>query len=190
MLTFKSLKDASYQSCINKEKDASVASYIIDVCPSFADNPSDEVIAEIKAGQMLRFSEIREPKYYTADYVPCSADTKGARKFDIHVAMSYSQQQFGRLKNEDPKLHAIIKSIRDDFSTYSSNRLTELKTSVKKLINERLGIKKERSATKDFADWLSDLADTVKDRAKKAKARGDATVSDVQVTAVVKALKK
>ena len=190
MQLFKSLKDASYQSCINKEKDASVAAYVLDQCPSFLDNPSDEVIAEIKAGHLLRHSEITEPKYYTADFVPCSADTKGAMKYDIHTAMSYTQQQFGRLKNDDPKLHAVIGAIRKSFSTYSSNRMTDLKTSVRKLLNERNGVKRERSATKDFAVWLAELADTIKTRAKTAKARGDDTVNDAQVMAVVKAMKK
>ena len=190
MQLFKSLKDASYQSCINKEKDASVASYVLDQCPSFLDNPSDEVIGEIKAGHLLRYSEIREPKFYTAEFVPCSADTKGAMKYDIHIAMSYSQQQYGRMKNEDPKLHAVIGDIRSDFSTYSSNRMSDLKRSVKKLLDERNGVKRNRSATKDFAVWLSELADTIKDRAKTAKARGDDTVNDAQVTAVVKAMKK
>lgn len=190
MQLFKSLKDASYQSCINKEKDASVAAYVLDQCPSFLDNPSEEVIAEIKAGHLLRHSEITEPKYYTADFVPCSADTKGAMKYDIHTAMSYTQQQFGRLKNDDPKLHAVIGGIRKSFSTYSSNRMTDLKTSVRKLLNERNGVKRERSATKDFAVWLAELADTIKTRAKTAKARGDDTVNDAQVMAVVKAMKK
>lgn len=190
MQLFKSLKDASYQSCINKEKDASVAAYVLDQCPSFLDNPSDEVIAEIKAGHLLRHSEITPAKYYTADFVPCSADTKGAMKYDIHTAMSYTQQQFGRLKNDDPKLHAVIGGIRKSFSTYSSNRMTDLKTSVRKLLNERNGVKRERSATKDFAVWLAELADTIKTRAKTAKARGDDTVNDAQVMAVVKAMKK
>jgi hypothetical protein len=111
-------------------------------------------------------------------------------KYDIHIAMSYSQQQYGRMKNEDPKLHAVIGDIRSDFSTYSSNRMSDLKRSVKKLLDERNGVKRNRSATKDFAVWLSELADTIKDRAKTAKARGDDTVNDAQVTAVVKAMKK
>lgn len=186
---FASIKDASYQSCISAEKGIAIGKYILTQCPTFLDSMSDEIKAEIESGQMLRFHENNPPQYYK-DGVPCESTTKGAIKVDINVVMSFSQQEFGRFKNEDPVKHGIHKTWRDSWSTYKSNRMKDLKKYVRDAKDLLEGKTKARSATKDFAVWLKeDLVPMVKARAKTAKARGDATVDDSVVNAIAKAIK-
>jgi hypothetical protein len=184
-----SIKDASYQGCVSAERGLVIGKYLLNACPTFLDSISDEVKAEIEAGQMLRFHENNPPQYYK-DGIPCESTTKGATKVDINVVMSFTQQQFGRLKSEDPVKHGIHKSWRDSWSTYKSNRMKDLKKYVRDAKDSLEGKVRERSATKDFAVWLKeDLAPMVKARAKTAKARGDTTVDDAVVNAIAKAIK-
>jgi hypothetical protein len=184
-----SIKDASYQGCISAEKGLVIGKYLLDVCPTFLDSIPAEVKAEIESGQMLRFHENNPPQYYK-DGVPCESTTKGAIKVDINVVMSFSQQEFGRFKNEDPVKHGIHKSWRDKWSTYKSNRTKDLIGYVRDYKNSLEGKTRARSATKDFAVWLKeDWLVSLKSRAKTAKARGDVTVDDTVVSAIAKAIK-
>jgi hypothetical protein len=50
--------------------------------------------------------------------------------------MSYSQQAFGQIKTDNPVKHGVIKGIRDDFSKYVSNRMSDLKRAVRKELNK------------------------------------------------------
>jgi hypothetical protein len=67
--------------------------------------------------------------------------------------------------------------------------MKDLKRYVKQYLDSLAGKKRERAPTKDFAVWLKDTVDTIKDRAKTAKSRGDATVDDAVVNAIAKAIK-
>lgn len=191
--SFTSAKDASYQSCINSEKARDTASYILEVEPNFIDGASKEILAQIKEGQILRYGETHEPKYYLitdGNYVPCEANTKGSIKVDAYYAMSYSSQQFGQFKNEDPAKHGILKTIRDDINKYCSNRSRDLVSSCRKLIAERSGIKKERSATKAFATFIKEMMDSAKTRVKTAQSRGDDTADAKKLGDAIKAFDK
>lgn len=190
---FKSVKDASYQSCINSEKAKDTASYILEVEPNFVDGASKEILAQIREGQILRYGETHEPKHYViadGNYVPCDAKAKGAIKIDVYYAMSYSSQQFGQFKNEDPAKHGILKTIRDDVNKYCSNRTRDLVSSCRKLIAERSGIKRERSATKSFATFISEMMDSAKTRVKTAQSRGDETADAKKLGDAIKAFDK
>lgn len=193
MTTFNSLKDASYKSCISSEQGTEAASYVLEQCPNFVDNPPKEVIAQLKEGQILRYSEIREPKYYQridGNYIPCEANTKGASKVDVFFAMSYTPQQFGQIRNDDPAWHGIIKLVRDDFSKYSSNRLSDIVRSCRKLIDERSGKKRERSATKSFNEFITEMLDSAKTRVKTAQNRGDDTADAKKLSNAIGAFNK
>jgi hypothetical protein len=185
-----SLKDASYQGCISSERSGVIGKYIHTKCPSFLESIPEEIKAEIEAGQILRFNELRSAQFYTDGWIPCEPDAKGARKVDINVVMAYSQQEFGRFRNEEPVKHGIHKQWRDDWSDYKSNRLKDLKRYVKAYLDGLAGKKRERASTKDFSVWLKeDMLSSIKARAKTAKARGDSTVDDTVVNAIAKAIK-
>jgi hypothetical protein len=184
-----SLKDASYQGCISSERGVSIGRFIHEKCPTFLDSIPDEIKAEIESGQMLRFNELNPAQHYTQDWVPCEEGTKGSQRVDINVVMSYSSQVFGTFRNDDPLKHGIHKTWRDDWSDYKSNRMKDLKKYVKAYLDSLAGKVRERAPTKDFAVWLADTVGTIKERAKTAKARGDATVDDAVVNAIAKAIK-
>jgi len=185
-----SLKDASYQGCISSERGINIGQFIHSKCASFLEAIPDEIKAEIEEGQMIRFNELHPVQYYTQEWVPCEEGSKGAQRVDIHTVMSYSSQAFGTFRTDDPLKHGIHKMWRDDWSDYKSNRMKDLKRYVKQYLDKLKGKTKSRSATKDFAVWLKeDLAPSIKARAKTAKARGDATVDDAVVSAIVKAIK-
>jgi hypothetical protein len=184
-----SLKDASYQGCISSERGVSIGRFIHNKCATFLESVPDEIKAEIEEGQMLRFNELNPVQYYTQDWIPCAEGTEGAQRVDIHTVMSYSSQAFGNFRNDDPVKHGIHKGWRDDWSDYKSNRMKDLKRYVKQYLDSLAGKKKERAPTKYFAEWLKGEIDTIKTRAKNAKSRGDDTVDDAVVNAIVKAIK-
>ena len=183
-----SIKDASYQGCVSAEKGLVIGKYILTQCPTFLESIPAEIKAEIELGQMLRFHENNPAQYYK-DGVPCEATTKGAVKVDINVVMGFSQQEFGRFRNDDPVKHGIHKTWRDKWSDYKSNRMKDLKGYVRDAKNVLEGKSRERAPTKDFSVWLKAEIDTIKARAKTAKARGDVTVDDAVVSAIAKAIK-
>jgi hypothetical protein len=184
-----SLKDASYQGCISSERGISIGQFIHNKCPSFLEAIPEEVKAEIESGQILRFNELRPAQYYSKEWIPVSEGSEGAFKVDVNVVMSFSSQEFGKWRNEDPVKHGIHKAWRDDWSDYKSNRMKDLKRYVKQYVDKLNGKNRERAPTKDFADWLSETVDTIKTRAKTAKGRGDTTVDDAVVSAIAKAIK-
>jgi len=184
-----SLKDASYQGCISAERGVSIGRFIHEKCPTFLESIPDEIKAEIEEGQMLRFNELNPAQHYTQNWVPCEAGTKGSQRIDIYHVMSFSSQTFGTFRSDEPIKHGIHKTWRDDWSDYKSNRAKDLKRYVKQYLDSLTGKKRERAPTKDFAVWLADTVGTIKERAKTAKSRGDATVDDAVVNAIAKAIK-
>jgi hypothetical protein len=185
-----SLKDAGYQGCISSERGTVIGKFIYTKCPAFLESVPDEIKAELETGQMLRFNELHPAQYYTDNWTPCEPDVKGAKKVDINIVMAISQQEFGRLRNDDPVKHGIHKKWRDDWSDYKTNRKTDLKRYVKAYMDSLTGKKRERAVTKDFAVWLKeDVLKSIKARAVTAKARGDNTVDDTVVSAIAKAIK-
>ena len=67
--------------------------------------------------------------------------------------------------------------------------MKDLKGYVRDAKNVLEGKSRERAPTKDFSVWLKAEIDTIKARAKTAKARGDTTVDDAVVSAIAKAIK-
>ena len=190
-----SLKDGAYKQARATEGLESMAQYVLTNCKGFPDEVSKEVVAELNEGYKLRYSE-RYPKrsfvivndHYLLDdgTNPELANVKERKEIGVEFAFSFSQQQFGKLKDEEPYLYPIIKEIRKGFQTYASNRLGDLKRQARKLLPNS----NERSASKDFAVWAKEVwLDTFKTRAKNAKSKGDVTVDDEFVSKVERLFK-
>lgn len=175
------MKDAGYRFAKNGDDSKSIALYVYEQCPDFIDNAPDEIVNELVAGYALRFHENRGDKYFIRTdsvMVPCEPDTKGATVMNVHVAFGYTGQQFGKLKNEDPALHAIIKTVRDDFSGYRFDCMGSLKTRIRKIING--GKTRERGSNDDFIDALHKSLVNFDTRALNAKKRGDETADQLK----------
>ena len=95
----------------------------------------------------------------------------------VAYAFSYSSQEFGKLKNTQPALHALIDDVRQKCNTYCSNRLGDLKRAATAILNKYKH--RERTANKDFAEvvlaWMNEAAPT---RLISAKNRGDASADN------------
>lgn len=172
-VTVNSMKEAGYQSAISDERKDSVARYVYAQCPNFTDEVSDEVKTQLRAGWALRWQELNPAVSYNESWVPVE---NGSFIMSVDVCFSYSQQAFGQLKEADPIKHGIIKGVRDAFNKYAFNRMSDLKTAVRKVENE--GKPKVKAPTKGFMQYLDDTFKAVKARAKTAKARGDDTSPD------------
>jgi hypothetical protein len=176
----KSLKDAAYQAARSIEGVESAARYVRSVCPTFADDQPADVMGELDAGWMLRFSELRpvDTYFYTDDRknLVKGDPPKGAASIEVGIfyAMSFTPQAYGQLKNTDPCLHSVLAPIRTDFSKYRSNRKGDLIRLIRKQEKAESG-EVARAPTKSFESYLNDTLDNLVTRCKNAKARGDDT---------------
>ena len=183
-----SLKDGAYQQAKANDSIRSVARYALDKIKGFPEEVPDEAKAQLYDGYRLRFNENNPAEQYAVvdgNYLlidGSNPDLANAReKINVGVdyaCVSFSQQQFGKLKNENPALYAIIKSWRDKVNTYCSNRLGDLKRQARAILNE--GKKRERGATADFAKRIEDTFSDLADKCRTAKARGDETANEAK----------
>lgn len=180
-----SFKDAGYQSAVSGERTTAIARYVFEQCPTFLDEVPKEIKAQLEEGFALRWQEVNPSVKYTTDWVPSD---KGNIDVTLAYCLSYSQQAFGQMKNEDPVKHSVIKQVRDAFSKYKSNRLADLRTAVRRVANE--GKTSTRQQAKQFQAWLDDTFDTMKARCKTATARGDAEANEVKLRVAIDAFKR
>ena len=183
-----SLKDGAYQQAKAGDRIRSVAKYVMANAVGFPETVSDEAKEQLNEGYRLRFNENNPPEQYAivdGNYLlidGSNPDLVNAKeKINIGVdyaCVAFTQQQFGKLKNENPALYAIVKSWRDRVSTYCSNRLGDLKRQAKAILNE--GKKRERSATADFAKRIDDTFADLATKCKTASARGDETANETK----------
>ena len=178
--SFTSLKDLGYQQAGNFEKSISMAQHALDNIVGFPKDVPTEAKDELYEGYRMRFNERNPAKVYAVindHYVHATQEhieAKNVEKIEVGVAyaFSYSSQEFGKLKNTQPALHALIDVVRQKCNTYCSNRLADLKRAATAILNKDKP--RERTANKDFAEfvlaWMNDAAPT---RLVSAKNRGD-----------------
>jgi hypothetical protein len=180
-----SIKDGAYKQALANDRMRSVARFVMEKCKVFPESIPDEVKAELYSGYQLRFNEVNKPDRYAIvndHYLlidgsnPALEDEREKVVIGVEYAFSFTQQQYGKLKNENPYLHAIIKQWRDRVNTYCSNRLSDLKRQARTILNE--GKQRERGATADFAHRINDIFTDLAVKCKNAKARGDETADE------------
>ena len=180
-----SIKDGAYKQAVASDRMRTVAKYVLEHVKGFPETVPDEVKAQLYDGYRLRFNEVNPAKQYAVvndHFVLIDGSNpdleKEREKVNIGVdyAFSFTQQQFGKLKNENPYKHAIVKDVRDRVNTYCSNRLADLKRQARTIQNE--GVTRERGATADFAHRLDAVFTDLMTKCKNAKARGDETADE------------
>lgn len=191
-LKLQSIKDAAYQFARTGETTANIAKYIMAQDPTFPNEVSKELKADLSAGFMLRANELWGQDEYqfgdsgvliklgnTADPAyKRDPERKGIVQYNVMVAYAMSQQEFGQLRNKNPQEHAILKQWRDRFGKYVYNNIAQLKTAARIIANE--GKTRERGATKSFVDALNDAFETFDKRSRNAADRGDETANQVK----------
>jgi hypothetical protein len=182
---FSSLKDSAFQQAGAYQTLESVARYALTEIKDFPKEVPTEAKDALYEGYRMKFDTLQPATMYAVingHYVLASVEHKAAKtveKVEIGVpyAYSYSAQEFGKLANTNPALHALIKGIREKCSTYCSNRLGDLKRAATKILNE--GKERQRGVNKDFAEFVEAwFKDTAPDRLKSAKNRGDGSADD------------
>jgi len=180
--SFTSLKDLGYQQAGNFDKSINMAQYALDNIAGFPKDVPTESKDALYEGYRMRFNENNPAVVYAVindHYVRATQEhieAKNVEKIEIGVAyaFSYSSQEFGKLKNTQPALHALIDVVRQKCNTYCSNRLSDLKRAANVILNKDKP--RERTANKDFAEfvtaWMNDAAPT---RLISAKNRGDSS---------------
>lgn len=184
-----SIKDAAYRFARAGETATDLAKYVMGQDPSFPAETSAELKADLFAGFMTRAHELWGQDYFTRGETGVLVKAgnsldgkaeypKGSTTISLSYCYSFSQQEFGQLKNKDPQLHGLIKQMRDKFSKYASNNLKALKRSANDILSD--GKTRERGATKAFTQSLTDTFADYDKRVKNAENRGDDTASPVK----------
>lgn len=175
----RSLKDAGYQTAQLGEGRQAIARFVLDKVPGFLDDCPAEVKTELVAGFQLRAHELWGAQtFMTGEGGTLIPAADGNISIDVNVAMAYTGQAFGKLKDENPSLHSIVKQWRDRFSKYTSNCMSDLRVACKRLVNE--ANPRERSANKSFTEAITDGFSALDKRVKVAQGRGDATADPVK----------
>jgi len=181
-----SIKDAAYRFARIGETATDLAKFIMVQAPEFPAEVSAELKADLFAGFMTRAHELWGQDYFTrgesgvlikaGNSLDGQAEyPKGSTTLSLHYCYSFSQQEFGQLKNKDQQLHGLVKKMRDKFSKYASNNLKALKRSAHDLLSD--GKSRDRGATKAFTQSLTDTFADYDKRVKNAENRGDDTAN-------------
>ena len=179
-----SIKDLAYKQAVTSDVSRVQARYALDNIAGFPDNVPDEAKTQLFEGYRLRLNENNPPVMYAVvdgNYVLATDEMVANKKVEkikvgVDYAYSFSQQQFGQLKNEQPQLHALIKAWRDKSNKYCSNRLADLKRQARSILNE--GKQRERAPTIFFNERVIMVLDDLKAKCKTAKARNDDTADE------------
>jgi hypothetical protein len=184
-VSFTSLKDSAFQQAGAHQTLESVARYALAQIKDFPKEVPTEAKDALYEGYRMKFDALQPAVMYAVingHYVLASQEHKDNAKVEkvsigVPYAYSYSAQEFGKLANTNPALHALVKTIREKCSTYCSNRLGDLKRAANKILNE--GKERNRGVNKDFGefieDWFKEVAPT---RLISAKNRGDKSADD------------
>ena len=193
MSTITSLKDLGYKQAQTGDNLDNQAEYALAHIAGFPEDIPSEAREMLYDGYRMRHNERHPAKVYAVvndHYVLATPEQiKNAKveKIEIGVAyaFAYSSQEFGKLKNTNPALHGIIKTIRDDVGDYCSNRLGDLKRACKKILAKRNGTTVSRT-TLDFAESMTKLFDAQAKSVKVKEAKRDTTANSAKFNLAVK----
>jgi hypothetical protein len=193
MSTISSLKDLGYQQAKTGDSLETQAQFALDNITGFPEDVPSEAREMLYEGYRMRYSERKPAVMYAVinDHYVLATDehtkNKKVEKVEIGVAyaFSYSSQEFGKLKNTNPALHGIIKTIRDDVGDYCSNRLGDLKRAAKSILAKRNG-KTTTRTTLDFAESMIKAFEAQEKSVKVKQAKGDTTANSAKFALAVK----
>lgn len=190
------LTDLGYKHARTREATSALALRAGELIAGFPENVSDEDKGRVYEGYRLRKEELDGTKYYRLEgkdnYFETTkekylADTANHMALDVSYAFSYTQQQFGALKKEQPNKHALLKAVRDSANKYCHNSWGNLVSTFKALTREP----RSRDGNKSFYDFLTETFDAITKRAKVARAReGGDVPSEAQLKKAIAAFNK
>lgn len=180
--SYKSLSDFGYNVAKRADAVRADGAWALDNIAGFPEDVPSDARVELYEGFRQRASEL--PKYaevifgvVDGNYIPLSQLSgdapKEQYKLNVAIAFSYSQQQIGAMKNDDPAKYRVTYELRDRVNKYCSGRLADLKVAAKKVLRERNPESQTRAATLSFGEFVEKTLDTLKTRCKTAETRGN-----------------
>jgi hypothetical protein len=181
-LSFKSIKDFGYSQAKTSDTSISMARWAIDNLAGFPETITPEAKTELISGYHLRYTEMKPDVIFAVidnNYVLATPDMLKKNietiKAGVSYAFSYSSQEFGKLKNENPSKHAMIEKIRKATNTYCSNKYKELERQARALL------KPEGSTTRQsltFVETMTKVFETQDKSCKVKETRGHDTTAN------------
>jgi hypothetical protein len=155
----------------------------------FATSISDDVKADLTKGLQLRYAELHpefEQDYIKTGeaYVPVeNAQFKAHKGEKVHTSVSFimgeSSAKFGRLKVDNPALHALVKDIRAKVQRYTSDTIRDMQAVAKRILKELSGETKPRAPNKDFKEKVANHFEKMRAELISSKSKGDETANEV-----------
>jgi len=186
-VSYKSLKDLGYS--VAKKSDAVKldGKFAVEHIAGFPETILPEARLELNEGFRLRASEL--PNYQPVEYgvvdgnyIPSAQLSEPAKeKYVVSVssAFSYTQQQFGAMKNENPQLYAIVQDLRTRVNKYCSGCLADLSAAARKYLKELNPETKTRAATLAYIDYVEKTLSDMVTRCKTTVSRGNDDTADL-----------
>ena len=190
---FASLSDAGYKSARTMDSLRDSALWLMDNMAGFPDNIDAESRTQFYTGSRQRFAEINPAVAYgvvDGNFIPMAQLPKDAavaekRNIGVEYAFSMTQQEFGALKNNEPKLHAIVGALRDKANKYCSNVLKSTCRKGMEIQRERNGESKTRQQAKNYAEFIESTLESMTKRCISAVSRGDVTADKKKLDAAI-----
>jgi len=195
-VTVKNLQDLALQHASALGKVKALAIWALDNIKGFPEKMSTEDIDQLKLGYQHKYSLDNPAVEYVVvegNYLKVSdcaiqgieIPSKAERvHFGVDYAFSFNTNEAGRLKDTHGEtVYSLVKEIRTACNKSVSNMLNKLIASGKEQDGIRKGIKVERKANLDFADWVyseKGPIESMKLRAKNALAKKTLTSDDVK----------
>jgi hypothetical protein len=196
VVTVKNLQDLAMQHASALGKVKALAIWALDNIKGFPENMTAEDTEQLKLGYQHKYSLDNPAVEYAViegNYLKVSdcaiqgieIPSKAERvHFGVDYAFSFNTNEAGRLKETHGEtVYSLVKEIRTACNKSVSNMLGKLIASGKEQDNVRKGIKPERKANLDFADWIyseKGPIETMKLRSKNALAKKTITADDAK----------
>jgi len=179
---YASLSDLGYSQATTSDTLSDQARFAIDNIVGFPADIPAESKAELYKGYQRRYSETHPAVVYAVingHYVVATPEhiaNKAVEKIEVGVdyVLSYSSQEFGKLKSTEPEKHAVISKVRGEVLDYCSNRLGDLKRAADKILNKD---KPRTRTTLDFIDSMEKVFSAQEKSVKVKEGKGDTTAS-------------
>ena len=196
VVSVKNLQDLALQHANALDKVSGLAVWALDNISGFPEKMSSEDTEQLQLGYRHKYSMANPAVDYAVvegNYLKVSdcaiqgieIPSKAERvSFGVDYAFSFNTNEAGRLKDTHGEtVYSLVKEIRTACNKAVSNNLNKLIASGKEQENLRKGIKPERKANLDFAEWVyaeKGPIESMKLRAKNALAKKTITSDDVK----------
>lgn len=189
-VTFKSLLDIGYNAAKYADTGSMLVKALVDQNIGWPNDVSDDNMALIKSGIVLRKHEITPPRWFRVEAKNLIALTEGPTaaelkaqgasflKLDVNYATSITPHDLGTRKESHPAEYEVLVEVRKATSKYVSNVLGRLRAMTKAMAETE----RQRGVTKPIKEKVEAFFKDLRRSNKLAKEnRGDPTAWEDEV---------